>query len=57
MPKKTRKQSRRHRRRRTYRRVPKKGGADTFPLLPTSKAIEVSTAPDSSDNLLAFKGK
>lgn len=57
MPKQTRKQTRRHRRRRTYRRVPRKGGANTFPLLPDSKAIEVSTAPSSSDNLLAFKGK
>ena len=57
MPKKTRKHTRRHRRR-TYRRIPRKGGAaHTFPLLPDSKAIEVSTAPSSSDNLLAFKGK
>lgn len=60
MKTRTRKHSRRHRRR-TLRRIPRgtramKGGADRFPLLPSTKAIAVSN-PESSDNLLAFRGR
>jgi hypothetical protein len=54
MAKKTRKlrKSRRHTRRRLPRRV-KKGGADLnkFPLIPDTKAIEVSTAGDNTDTI------
>jgi hypothetical protein len=55
MAKKTRKSSRKSRRT-TRRRLPrrvKKGGADLnkFPLIPDTKAIEVSTAGESSDTL------
>jgi hypothetical protein len=58
MRKQTKKQSRRARRR-TIRRLPKgkkRGGANTFPLLPTNSAISVTT-PESSDNVIAFSGK
>lgn len=51
MAKKTRKSSRKSRRRtrrRTRRRIPKKGGS-LLPL-PSSPAIEVSTAGDNTDN-------
>lgn len=53
MVKKTKKVSRRHRRktRRTLRKV--KGG-NKFPMIAPSQAIEVSTAGESSDNLMAF---
>jgi hypothetical protein len=47
MAKKTRKSSRKSRRR-TRRRIPKKGGS-LLPL-PSSPAIEVSTAGDNTDN-------
>jgi len=55
MAKKTRKSSRKSRRT-TRRRLPrraKKGGVDLnkFPLIPDTKAIEVSTAGESSDTL------
>lgn len=47
MAKKTRKSSRKSRRR-TRRRIPKKGGS-LLPL-PSSPAIEVSTAGENTDN-------
>jgi hypothetical protein len=57
MAKKTRKSSRRKSRRRTHRRRHHKrgGGHDSFPLIPDTKAIEVSTAGDNSDNVMGMK--
>jgi len=53
MAKKTRKSSRKSRRR-TRRRIPRRGGGSALPL-PNDKAIAVSTAGDSSDNLMGYK--
>jgi hypothetical protein len=53
MAKKTRKS--RKSRRRTRRRVPKKGGANSYPIIPPDAAIEVSTAGDNTDNTMGMK--
>ena len=57
MAKKTRKSSRRKSRRRTHRRYKRGGGHNSYPIIPDTKAIEVSTAGDSSDNLMGMKAK
>ncbi len=41
------------RRRKTVRRRRVRGGADSFPMLPSDQAIRVSN-PASSDDLLAY---
>uniref|UniRef100_A0A6C0F4A1 Uncharacterized protein n=1 Tax=viral metagenome TaxID=1070528 RepID=A0A6C0F4A1_9ZZZZ len=58
MAKKTRKSTRKSRRR-TRRRIPRsrRGGGDSYPLIPNNTAIEVSTAGDNSDNLMGMKVK
>jgi hypothetical protein len=53
MAKKTRKSSRKSRRR--TRRRHHRGGAHSYPIIPASPAIEVSTAGDNSDNLMGMK--
>ena len=53
MAKKTRKS--RKSRRRTRRRVPKKGGANSYPIIPPDAAINVSTAGENTDNTLGMK--
>jgi hypothetical protein len=58
MAKKTRKSTRKHRRRRTYRRMPRKGGsADRLPIIPPDSAFPHSTAGESSDNLLGYRAQ
>ena len=52
MAKKTRKS--RKSRRRTRRRVPKKGGANSYPIIPPDAAIKVSTAGDNTDNTMGM---
>uniref|UniRef100_A0A6C0B3B8 Uncharacterized protein n=1 Tax=viral metagenome TaxID=1070528 RepID=A0A6C0B3B8_9ZZZZ len=58
MAKKTRKSTRKSRRR-TRRRIPRsrRGGGDSYPIIPDTKAIEVSTAGKSSDNLMGIEAK
>jgi hypothetical protein len=53
MAKKTRKS--RKSRRRTRRRVPKKGGANSYPIIPADAAINVSTAGENTDNTMGMK--
>jgi hypothetical protein len=53
MAKKTRKS--RKSRRRTRRRVPKKGGANSYPIIPPDAAINVSTAGENTDNTMGMK--
>jgi hypothetical protein len=53
MAKKTRKssrKSRRHTRRRRHR-----GGATSYPIIPATPAIKVSTAGENSDNLMGMQ--
>jgi hypothetical protein len=52
MAKKTRKSSRKSRRR-TRRRH--RGGAHSYPIIPVDAAVRVSTAGESSDNLMGMK--
>jgi hypothetical protein len=53
MAKKTRKSSRKSRRRTRRRRH--RGGANSYPIIPADAAIRVSTAGESSDNLMGMK--
>jgi hypothetical protein len=53
MAKKTRKSSRKSRRR-TRRRVPRRGGS-SYPIIPATPAIQVSTAGENSDNLMGIQ--
>ena len=53
MAKKTRKSSRKSRRRTRRRRH--RGGANSYPIIPATPAIEVSTGGESSDNLMGMK--
>ena len=53
MAKKTRKSSRKSRRRTRRRRH--RGGANSYPIIPATPAIQVSTAGDNSDNLMEMK--
>jgi hypothetical protein len=52
MPRKTLKRSRKHQRR-TLRRIPKKGGADSQSLIPPNSAFGSKIgAPENSDSLV-----